>query len=225
MRNNMNPGYFAIIPATVRYDENLIPNAKLMYGEISALTNKEGFCFATNQYFSELYKVSEFTVSRWISQLRDQGHIEVWIDNSAGNKRKITIAEKRKTYCENDQDLLRKSARPIAEISNSNKRNNSINNKISKSEENTHFAFDFLKKEYPLMHESMIMKFQSKIQEWDVFIQQFNAVCEKEEINFSPRAITGRFTLYANNWIRVQERTLKAEPTKAFTPTYASNAF
>ncbi len=127
----MNPGYFAIIPASVRYDENLIPNAKLMYGEITALANKDGFCFATNLYFSNLYGVSEYTVSRWISQLRDHGHIDVFIDNMAGNKRKITIAEKRKTYCGKAQDLLTKSATPIDEKRNSNKRNNSIIKSIS----------------------------------------------------------------------------------------------
>lgn len=70
-----NPNYYGIIPANVRYDERLIPNAKLIYSEISALSNKEGFCWATNSYFAKLYKVSSKTVSNWISQLVGYGYL------------------------------------------------------------------------------------------------------------------------------------------------------
>ena len=50
------PGYYAIIPSDVRYDDSIPPNAKLLYGEISALIGAEGYCFASNDYFAELYK-------------------------------------------------------------------------------------------------------------------------------------------------------------------------
>lgn len=70
-----NPGYFSVIPANVRYDLELCPNAKLLYGEITALCNKKGYCWATNRYFARLYQVSTVAVSTWINQLVKKGYI------------------------------------------------------------------------------------------------------------------------------------------------------
>ena len=72
----MKPSYYAIIPAEVRYS-NLKPNAKLLYGEITALSSKEGYCFATNNYFAKLYDVTKNTISLWVSQLNKEGFISV----------------------------------------------------------------------------------------------------------------------------------------------------
>jgi hypothetical protein len=72
------PSYYAIIPADVRY-ANIKPNAKLLFGEISALSNKYGVCNAGNKYFSNLYNVSKSTVSRWISELENNKFITVKI--------------------------------------------------------------------------------------------------------------------------------------------------
>lgn len=68
--------YYAVIPASVRYDENLSPNAKLLYGEITSLCNEKGYCWATNEYFAKLYKVSTKSITRWICDLCNCGHIE-----------------------------------------------------------------------------------------------------------------------------------------------------
>ena len=88
--------YYAVIPANVRYS-NLKPNAKLLYGEITALSNKTGYCFASNTYFAELYNVSKNTVSRWISDLKKLGFITIQIERNSNKeitKRIIGIAQK-----------------------------------------------------------------------------------------------------------------------------------
>lgn len=80
------PNYYAIIPALVRYDSDLKPNEKLLYGEITALTNKTGICFANNAYFAELYNVEKETISRWITHLKEKGYIRVIIKYKQGTK-------------------------------------------------------------------------------------------------------------------------------------------
>lgn len=87
--------YYAVIPANVRYDESLPPNAKLLYGEITALCNAEGYCWASNKYFAELYAVSTVSVSKWINALASRGYISSRIIYKEGtkeiDKRYITI--------------------------------------------------------------------------------------------------------------------------------------
>ena len=93
------PNYYAIIPAEVRYSD-IKPNAKLLFGEITALTNKRGFCFATNNYFAELYQVSKNTISLWIGELKKGGFVSVEIiyENKQVKERRISITINRVGY-------------------------------------------------------------------------------------------------------------------------------
>lgn len=89
--------YYAIIPANVRYDKNLTPNAKLLYGEITALCNEKGYCWAENKYFADLYGVSKTSISKWIKSLIDGGYINSRMIYKEGtkeiDKRYITIVQ------------------------------------------------------------------------------------------------------------------------------------
>lgn len=69
------PSFDAVIPAYIRYDSKLSNNAKLLYGELRALTNAYGFCWASNEYFAALYQVDVRTIKRWLSNLEEAGHI------------------------------------------------------------------------------------------------------------------------------------------------------
>jgi len=69
------PSYYAIIPAEVRYNKNLTPNAKLLYAEITALCNMNGKCTASTQYFCSLYEVSRSSVQNWLKLLEDNKFI------------------------------------------------------------------------------------------------------------------------------------------------------
>ena len=74
---NEKPNYYAVIPANVRYDKNLKANEKILYGEIAALLDKTGTCYASNNYFARLYKVDPSAISKWISNLEKNGYLEI----------------------------------------------------------------------------------------------------------------------------------------------------
>lgn len=77
MAEMQQPGYWAVIPAVIRRDDQLPANAKLLYGDLSALTNEAGYCYASNEYLMGLYGWSDRTVQRLISALEDRGYIRV----------------------------------------------------------------------------------------------------------------------------------------------------
>lgn len=96
--------YYAVIPATIRYDNRLKANEKLLYGEITALSNKNGYCYAQNRYFANLYKVNNETVSRWLSNLQKYGYIAIEIQRTEKKEiiaRNIYIVDT--PYCQKNQ--------------------------------------------------------------------------------------------------------------------------
>lgn len=88
------PTYYAVIPANVRYDTRLTLGARMMYGEITCLSNKEGYCWASNRYFAELYNVHEDTIQNWITSLKKFGYINIYTKRTqSGSYRKIYISQ------------------------------------------------------------------------------------------------------------------------------------
>lgn len=106
MENKKN--YYAIIPAPVRYCKKLKANEKLMFGELTALTNEKGFCYASNDYFANLYDVSKTSVSKWISNLEKNKFIRLKMIYQKGTKQ----IKERRIYI---TPLLKKTSIPIEE--------------------------------------------------------------------------------------------------------------
>ena len=102
--DNEKKSYYAIIPAKVRYDKKIPIGARMLYGEITALCNQLGYCYASNKYFAELYEVKIRTIQRWIEFLEKRKFIKVEI---VGLKRKIFIMEEI-TYnkCNDDGEII-----------------------------------------------------------------------------------------------------------------------
>ena len=126
------PSYYSIIPATVRYDHNLKANEKLMYGEITALASKNGYCWAENRYFAELYDVHKITISKWLKNLEDNGYIRTELKYVYGTKQvskrliyinDTPISQIAKGYKSNDYDPVNQNAKEeLSTTSNNNTR-------------------------------------------------------------------------------------------------------
>lgn len=75
--SDRKPAYWAVLPAKVRYDTSLRPNAKLLYAEITALAGASGYCWATNEYLAQLFGIAARTVSDLVGTLAKRGYIRV----------------------------------------------------------------------------------------------------------------------------------------------------
>jgi hypothetical protein len=198
-----SPNFYAIIPADVRYDRSLKPNAKLLYGEITALCNKEGFCWADNGYFADLYQVSKETISRWISQLELAKYLKLEHYPENGNSRKIylnsVLTKKSIGIDKKVNRVLTKKSIGIDKKVNPIYENITINNTINKKEEN---ALSFFEQNAPSEWENFLMRFRKKFEqsEWEKFCELFNCKVIEEQVEFTTGKLKARLTRFAINY-------------------------
>ena len=138
------PNYYSIIPAHVRYDKELKPMEVIMYGELTALSNKYGYSYASNNYFAELYNVHKKTVSTWISNLKEKGYIDTVVirdENMTVTERRIYITA---PYPSNHgEGYPQKSGEPIHKKTEEN--NTRINNtRINRDSDETSKSFQYI---------------------------------------------------------------------------------
>lgn len=170
MDNNDRPGFWAVIPAAVRYDPTLPPNAKLLYAEISSLTDAAGYCFASNAYFQRLFGLSERTVQNLLRALQSGGYIRIEDGNGGARRRKIFagINPVGENPAENCGVTPQKTAGPPAEICTHIKKENRKENNPPKAPQGAGSeiwdpeAFERFWKLYPKKKDK-----KSAIKEWN----------------------------------------------------------
>lgn len=124
------PGYYAILPAGVRYDKRLAPMERILYAEITALAQKDGSCWAKNSYFCELFEASESTVRRWVSNLQKCGYIltEPVTENGKIIGRRIFLNPQPSEPAQNRADRLKMSGETAQNQAVYYRKNNTSNN-------------------------------------------------------------------------------------------------
>lgn len=154
-KETMHPNYYGILPANVRYCKAIAPAAKVLFTELSALTNKNGYCHASNQYFADLYEVSTRIISNWFKQLEENGFIRIELyKTQIGTLRKIyinvenqTIDMQRKKYSSAQENIysnahMKEYSEPQEEkfvLNNNNINTNNLNNKKKNAEKSARF--------------------------------------------------------------------------------------
>lgn len=87
------PWYYAILPATIRYAEDLTELQKLLYAEITALAQANGYCYASNSYFANLYKKTSKRISSTIQDMVKKWYLEVKQNKEWWWSREIYLGE------------------------------------------------------------------------------------------------------------------------------------
>ena len=68
---------FIIIPPHIRSRKDLTPLEKMVFGAINGLTQKEGYCYASNDWIGEIVGISDSMASKHISKLAKKGFIRL----------------------------------------------------------------------------------------------------------------------------------------------------
>ena len=93
LEGRQESGLFAIIPMSILENKTLSANAKLLYGEIMALSKKSGLCYATNEYMGEMLGLAKRSIPQILKELLGCGLILVDIERSyKGTYRNITVS-------------------------------------------------------------------------------------------------------------------------------------
>ena len=165
MNEESKIGYYAVIPSTVLFNEELKSNEKLLYAVITALANKEGYCYASNNYLADLFNSKAHTISNWISHLNKLNF--VYVDLIRNNKNEII---QRRIYI-NDIPYVTKMTYPYTIKMSEGMSQKRQDNNINISKDNTNLSVlrlnyegispDFSKdiKEYYIVVDEKVKKF------------------------------------------------------------------
>lgn len=130
------PSYYGVCPAEVRYDFRLPASARLLYVELSALSNYKGYCWASNQYFMKYFDVCERTVKRWLEALEAYGYITITNERNEFNKKErkiyLTVASAAPQNQKVDKNVQKSGQKCPKKVDKNVRSNNtSINNNIN----------------------------------------------------------------------------------------------
>jgi hypothetical protein len=108
--------YYIIITHSVYADKDLNDGAKLLYGLILSLSQKDGYCYADNQYLCDTLNKSKRMIGYYLDTLIQKKYIHV--DILKNNTRRITTQDTRVRLVPTAQTPLeakKKASRSISE--------------------------------------------------------------------------------------------------------------
>lgn len=209
--------YYMVIPASV-WDSNLDAKSILMYGHITVLANKTGYCYASNKYFERVLDISTSTVTRKLNELEGLNFIKRVLiyedDNKTVKERRIylTIA----IITDEHRAVITDEHRPIvtSEQDNNTRNNNTRDNIIDVSSDDDIKGKIFFKivELYPKNRIGNRQHGLKKFKTLDIDQAKLAAVNLKRYL-----AVAGNYVKNLQNYITEEcwsEAWLKAEETK-----------
>ena len=146
----------AILPAKVRYDSRLKGEAKVLYSEILLLSNKAGYCYATDQHLAALFSKTRVTINGYVKSLEKHGYIKIEttrqgkrvterriyplelpkmaINDNEKDTAKIgdTYQGSKETFTRGSKETLTTGSKKIFTVNDSNSNESNINKEIEK---------------------------------------------------------------------------------------------
>ena len=218
------PGYYSILPAHVRYDEDLSAREIIMYSEITALSNAQGFCHAGNNYFAELYNVSTVTVSRWIKNLERKGYISIkyQYNGSVVKNRYIVIDHAvnknvNGTVNKNVNGTVNKNVNGAVNKNVKDNITRDINTTSDKQRDKKLKSFDLYQKHFGVLNSITTDKLNNWIDDFDKDNQGDEIVSKAMEVSVSNKAESFKYVeTILKNWSK--DKITKVEQIKNEKP-------
>lgn len=194
------------IPIEIWEDDILSLQEKCLLAEIDSLDGEDG-CYASNDRLAKYLNLSKDRISKLISSLQKKGLITVKLIYKAGTKevQKRVVKVVETPIGKNNYTLSAKKTIPIVKNNlypigeNAEDSNTVINNTIEKGN-----ALSFLQKNNFSVYESLMMKYQTKISDFEKAKESFNLQFDVENRNYDAKTINARAQLYFNNWLTNQ---------------------
>ena len=83
-----NSDSFILIPGSVIDDGKLHGSYMILYSYILLLSQRSGYCFASNGYLARRFNKTPRTIGRWLSGLKELGYISIREEKNEENGRR-----------------------------------------------------------------------------------------------------------------------------------------
>ena len=170
MEDNREEFISSFITISILGDNRLTFLERLLLIHIISLSKKNGYCWATNKYFSNIYNVTTVTISKSISKLATFNYIKINFDNKNTNNTKRIIKL---------SDDLKNKLNSIKENLNTSYKENfkQYNNKLNKNKDKIYYI-DENGTEY--WNGKPICKEEATLEEIEELNKLLNDICEEE---------------------------------------------
>lgn len=90
-KNNIFQSFWSTIPTLLLEDKEIPIRAKKLYGLISSLCRKEGYCWASNKFLAEYSEIPIGTLRKYLKLLERKEWIKSEVSPEEGNQRRIFL--------------------------------------------------------------------------------------------------------------------------------------
>ncbi|MGN1312318.1 MAG: helix-turn-helix domain-containing protein [Bacilli bacterium] len=170
MKDNREEFISSFITISILGDNRLTFLERLLLIHIISLSKKNGYCWATNKYFSNIYDVTTVTISKSISKLATFNYIKINFDNKNTNntKRIIKLSDDLKNKLNSIKENLNTSYK---------EKFKQYNNKLNNNKDKIYYI-DENGTEY--WNGKPICKEKAALEEIEELNKLLNDICEEE---------------------------------------------